>query len=76
MKKMDGKHRESTITSAGKEQQISTVGIDPQINEAAADEIEKEWKFKLKRAPENIVTEVGLITIMRKSHYVMISRHH
>ena len=63
------KHRISAIRGASGEEGNSRAGIDPRINEAVADQIEKEWVFRLQRAPENVVTKVGLVKIIRKSCY-------
>jgi len=37
---------------------------DTRTNEDLADQIQKEWKFKTKRAPENIVIRFGIVLIV------------
>ena len=57
--------RQSVRSETNRIKKTSMPDINPQINEAAADEIEKKWTFKLQRAPENMVTRIGLVKIIR-----------
>ena len=66
---MDERSENSVLPGADKMKQVSVAGVDPRVNEALADQIEKEFTFKLQRAPENIVTKVGLVKIIRMTLY-------
>ncbi len=66
---MNDRQQKPVSPEAGEVKQPPRPDIEPGINGALADQIQRELKFRLQRAPENIVTKVGLVKIIRKSHY-------
>jgi sterol desaturase/sphingolipid hydroxylase (fatty acid hydroxylase superfamily) len=48
----------------GPDELASPTSETTQRNEDLADEIQKDWKFKLKRAPETIVLRIGIVFVV------------
>lgn len=66
---MNERQQKSGSSEPGEVKQPPRPDIEPGVNEALADQIQRGFQFRLQRAPENIVTKVGLVKIIRKSHY-------